>query len=68
MADVDLTEDEGVLPPSYRLALQLEDAGRSEAEIAARLGVPEESIPLLLVLARRKAERVRNRNPDKRLI
>ena len=63
MATVDLTagengsDDDGALPPTYQVALRLDEAGLSAREIAEHLEVEEASVPLLLDLARRKRDR-----------
>ena len=63
MATVDLTTgdsddgDDRALPPAYQAALRLADEGLSAAEIAERLEVAPESVPLLLDLAKRKLNR-----------
>ena len=56
-AGEDGSDDDGVLPPMYQVALRLDGAGLSTQEIARELEVEEESVPLLLDLARRKRER-----------
>ena len=55
---IELSEEaEGALPAVYGQALRLEEAGLSAPEIAERLDVAPESVPLLLDLARRKRKR-----------
>ena len=46
-----------VLPPPYALALRLEAAGAGVEELARRLKVGVEAVPLVLELARRKLRR-----------
>ena len=46
-----------VLPPPYALALRLEAAGASVDELARRLRVGAEAVPLVLELAKRKLRR-----------
>jgi len=43
------------LAPAYELALDLEAAGLDHAAIAERLGLPVQSVPTLLAIARTKA-------------
>ena len=62
VATVDLTaadsgDDDGSLSPVYKAALRLEEAGLTPRQIAERLEVAAESVPLLLDLARRKLNR-----------
>ena len=55
---IDLSDEpDAVLPAVYGQALRLEEAGLSASEIAERLEVAPESVPLLLDLARRKRNR-----------
>ena len=46
-----------VLPPPYALALRLEAAGATAEDMARRLKVGAEAVPLVLELARRKWRR-----------
>lgn len=46
-----------VLPPPYALALRLDAAGASADELARRLKVSAEAVPLVLEVARRKLRR-----------
>ena len=63
VASIDLTaddgssDDDGMLSPVYKAALRLEAAGLTPRQIAERLEVAVESVPLLLDLARRKLNR-----------
>jgi DNA-directed RNA polymerase specialized sigma24 family protein len=61
VASIDLTaddgDDEGSLSPVYNAALRLEAEGLTPRQIAERLEVAVESVPLLLDLARRKLNR-----------
>jgi DNA-directed RNA polymerase specialized sigma24 family protein len=56
--------DEDRLAPAYRRALELQAAGATAGEIAARLEVPVEAIPSLLRLARAKAGAREPPRPD----
>ena len=47
------------LPVAYAVALALRDAGLPTDEIAARLGLPEESMPTLLAIADAKLSSLR---------
>lgn len=49
--------DDGSLSPIYRAALRCEEEGLSHGEIAILLEVEVESVPLLIDLGRRKANR-----------
>ena len=46
-----------LLPPPYALALRLEARGATDDELARRLKVGAEAVPLVLELARRKLSR-----------
>ncbi len=52
------------LPEGLAVALRLHDAGQDDGVIATALGVPEESVPTLLDLARAKLARLTNGNHD----
>ncbi|MFP5327164.1 MAG: hypothetical protein ACLGHT_06760 [Acidimicrobiia bacterium] len=63
MDAIDLTTGEAgsdgddALAPVYSAALRLDDAGLTPRQIAERLEIAVESVPLLLDLARRKLTR-----------
>ncbi len=57
------SDDRDCLPASYRLLLDLVDAGVSDEDIARRLGIPVQALPSLIAIAH--AKRVPPRHPFK---
>ena len=53
-----MNEDRDRLPGVYAIYLMLRDDGLDEEDIAERLGVPVESLPLLARLAEAKSARL----------
>jgi len=53
-----MSEDRDRLPGVYAMFLTLRDEGLDDMDIAERLGVPVESLPLLARLAEAKAARL----------
>jgi DNA-binding NarL/FixJ family response regulator len=45
------------LPPAYQRVKQLLDAGASNDEIAARMGIDPSAVPALIALTNAKSER-----------
>lgn len=59
-----MNEARNRLPGVYAMFLTLRDEGLEDVDIAQRLGVPVESLPLLAQLAEAKAARVSGAKED----